>query len=198
VLPTRGRAVRLIFSAPVGATFAVSLRAVTGPVTTLTENLGTPAPPDAGFFQILSVNPNQGLYTMYVRAPKSLPDPENYDVLVVHKSLRTDMTDSPAMVVPLRKAEFTLTVTVVGSGHVTSSPAGIQCGTGQLGSVLTDCSHNFVSLVPVQVTLYPHSNDLETTRFGGWTGDCPSSVQICAVALDGATPRNATATFAAR
>jgi len=201
VLPTTGRMVRIVFSAPIGSTFAVSLRALSGAVTTLPENTGTISDPNAGYFQIVSVNPNQNppLYTMHVRAPAALPDPANYDVLVVHKSLRTDMTDSAAMVVPLRKAEFTVTVTVVGSGHVTSNPPGITCGTAPSGSSLADCSHNFgPSLGLVTVVLDPHSNDLDTTRFGGWTGDCPQNVQSCALSLDGATPRAATATFEAR
>jgi hypothetical protein len=201
VLPTRGREVRIAFSAPIGSTFAVALRALSGAVTTIPENTGTVADPDAGYFQIVSVDPNQNppLYTMLVRAPAALPDPDNYDVLVVHKSLRTDMTDSAAMVVPLRKAEFTVTITVVGAGHVTSNPPGITCGTAFSGSALTDCSHNFgPSLVPVTVVLNPNSNDQDTTRFMGWSGDCPSGVQSCPLSLDGTTPRTATATFVAR
>lgn len=197
ILPTKGRAVRLWFYAPVGSTFEVSLRALDGTSTVLPQNHGTPAPPEAGYFQIVgeNVNLNPPLYTMYVRAPSSLLDPANYDVLVVNKSLRTDVTDSSPMVVALRQRKvFTVTVKVNGNGHVTSNPTGIQCGTAPSGAALTDCSHEFG---PGHVRLAPGSNNLNTTRFVGWTGNCAPGVQVCEFTLDGMAPVTATATFGA-
>ena len=48
--------VRVNFYAPVGSGFGVSLRDLSGTsVATLTENTGTPAPPEAGYFQIFDV-----------------------------------------------------------------------------------------------------------------------------------------------
>lgn len=201
VLPTRGRGVRVLFSAPVGSVFAVSLRDLSGAVTTLTENMGSPPPPDTGYFQIVSEDPqpNPPIYTMYVRAPMSLADQLSYDVLVVNRSLRTDMADSNAMVVQLRRRRFTVTVTVNGAGHVTSNPAGIQCGTAFSGAALTQCSNDFgPSTGPVQVTLNPNSNDPTVTRFRGWAGDCAPNVQSCVLTLDGTVPAAATGTFEAR
>jgi hypothetical protein len=202
VLPTRGRGVRLVYSAPFGSVFAVSLReldpsTMASVTTPLTQNYGTPAPPDAGYFQILNETASSpAVYHMYVRAPASLmTNPMNFDILVVNHSLRTDQTDSTPMVVSLRARKvFTVTVTVAGDGHVTSSPSGIVCGTSPSGRELTPCTADFG---PGQVTLHPGSNDLSTTRFLGWTGNCPGNVQSCVLNLDGSGRSLANATFVA-
>jgi hypothetical protein len=208
VLPTRGRGVRVNFYAPVGSKFSVSLSPLAGPepvrphrtqVATLTENTGTPAPPEAGYFQIFAEHPSgsQAIYRMYVRAPLSLRDPANYDILVVNRSLRSDQTDSNPMVVPLRhRPVYTVTVQVIGNGRVISTPGGIECGTGSLGA-LTQCSHEFG---PGTVHLDPNSNNdpnapNPTTRFKGWEGNCPDGVGSCTITLDGTAPYAAKATF---
>jgi len=193
VLPTRGRGVQLWFYAPVGSSFGASLRALDGTITTLPQNSGTPAPPEDGYFQIVSVNAalNPPLYTMYVRAPQALADPANFDVLVVNRSLRNDVTDSAPMVVSLRQQRvFTVTVSVQGGGHVTSSPAGIQCGTSNLGSALTDCSFDFGSGT---ITLAPGSNS--NSKFLGWGGNCIPGVQVCTLTLTGMSAMAAVANF---
>jgi hypothetical protein len=203
VLPTRGRGVRVNFYAPVGSVFAVSLRDLTGmSVATLTENTGTPAPPGAGYFQIFDQHPSgsQAIYRMYVRAPLSLVDPANYDILVVDRSLRSDQTDSNPMIVVLRhRPVFTVTVEVIGSGHVTSNPGGIECGRAYSGAPLTHCSYEFGAGT---VTLNPNSNNdpngPPTTRFKGWEGNCPAGVQSCSITLDGTAPSAAKATFVPR
>jgi hypothetical protein len=201
VLPTRGRGVRVNFYAPVGSVFGVSLRDPTGTsVAPLTENTGTPAPPEAGYFQIFDEHPSgsQAIYRMYVRAPLSLMDPGNYDILIVDRSLRSDQTDSNPMVVPLRhRPVYTLTVEVIGDGHVTSNPGGIECGRAYSGAPLTHCSYDFG---PGTVTLNPNSNNdpsapNPTIRFLGWEGNCPAGVQSCPVTLDGTAPSAARATF---
>ncbi|MDD5559066.1 choice-of-anchor tandem repeat GloVer-containing protein [Candidatus Methylomirabilis sp.] len=63
---------------------------------------------------------------------------------------------------------FTLTVTKTGtgSGTVTSSPAGISCG--------TDCSEAYTSGTLVTLTATPATG----STFTGWSGDCPSSGQV--------------------
>jgi hypothetical protein len=181
VLPTRGRGVRLYFRAPVGSTFTVTLRELDGTMTALTENQGTPAAPAAGYFQIIDVN---------------VASSPNYDILVVNRSLRTDQTDSAPMIVPLRQRKvFTVTVMVSGSGHVTSNPGGIQCGTAPSGTPLTQCTYVFG---PGTVSLAAQSNDSTTTRFLGWTGNCPAGVQTCNLTLDGMAAMSATATFVPR
>jgi hypothetical protein len=200
VLPTRGRGVRLKFDAPGGSVFNVSLRDLAGAtVATLTQNSGGNPPPEAGFFEILSedVSTSPAKFHMYVRAPEALSDPLNYDILVVHQSLRTDMTDSSPMVVSLRKRKvFTVNVTVQGDGHVTSNPSGIQCGTTPSGQALTDCSHDFgPGPGPVQVSLLEGSNNLNVTKFKGWAGNCAPNVQICVLSLDGTATMAATAIF---
>ncbi len=205
VLPVRGRAIRIYFYAPVGSVFSVSLveQATAGSasvVTSLAQNNGTPAASDTGFFQILSENPNstQAIYHMYVRAPANLlANPANYDISVINRSLRTNATDSSAMVVSLRARKvYTVSVAVTGNGHVTSNPSGIECGTSYSGRPLTTCTADFG---PGQVMLNPNSNNdpsgQPTTRFLGWTGNCPQSPQSCSLVLDGAGAVTANAIF---
>lgn len=195
VLPVKGRGVRVLFYSAVGGTFGVSLRALDGTSIPLTENhQGSSPPTEAGYFQIIDVNTalNPPLYMMYVRAPLTLADPANYDILVVNRSLRTDATDSAPMVVKLRQRKvFTVTVVVQGDGHVTSNPPGIQCGTTSNGRTLSDCSYDFG---PGNVSLAPGSNN-PNTRFKGWSGNCAPSVQVCNLTLTGAGAMSAIAMF---
>ncbi len=59
-----------------------------------------------------------------------------------------------------------------GEGRVSSSPAGIDCG--------TDCSGDFTSLTTVTLTAEPEPDN----RFIGWTGPCTGSVLTCEVFMD--------------
>ena len=78
----------------------------------------------------------------------------------------------------------TLTVTRAGSGTgtVSSTPAGIDCG--------SDCSEAFPAGTPVSLTAAPDAGSTYT----GWSGDC-SGTGACQVTMDAA--RSVTATFAA-
>ena len=69
-----------------------------------------------------------------------------------------------------------------GSGTVTSSPAGISCG--------TVCSASYANGTSVTLTASPASG----STFGGWSGAC-SGTGSCTVAMSSA--RSVTATFAA-
>ena len=166
VLPTRAQMVRIWFYAAAGNLFAVSLRELDGTITPLTENDGSPPAPGSGFFLVVDENVNltPAAYTMQIRAPNTLTDPANYDVLV----------------------------SVDGPGHVTSNPAGIQCGSTPQGYALRDCSYDFGAGA---VALEPGSNDPPNTRFVGWSGNCPGNAQTCSFTLDGTAPIVAKATF---
>jgi hypothetical protein len=76
---------------------------------------------------------------------------------------------------------FTLTVSRTGSGTVTSSPAGINCG--------TDCSEAYAGNTAVTLTAAPASG----WTFGGWTGGGCSGTGGCTVTVTAAT--TVTATF---
>jgi hypothetical protein len=78
--------------------------------------------------------------------------------------------------------ELTVAKAGVGAGTVSSTPAGINCG--------TDCSESY--LFGTTVTLMPTVS--AGTQFTGWSGDC-SGTGSCAVAMDSA--RSVTATFTA-
>jgi len=77
---------------------------------------------------------------------------------------------------------FGLSVTRAGSGSgtVTSSPGGINCG--------ADCSESYTSGTPVSLTATPASGSI----FTGWGGDC-SGTGSCQVTMDAA--KSVTATF---
>lgn len=75
---------------------------------------------------------------------------------------------------------YNLTVARSGSGSVTSSPAGISCG--------SDCSEAYASGTSVTLTATPASG----YTFAGWSGAC-SGTGGCTVSMT--TTRNVTATF---
>jgi hypothetical protein len=76
----------------------------------------------------------------------------------------------------------TLTVTSTGGGTVTSSPAGINCG--------SDCSESYAFPPPVQVTLTATPD--VGKAFVGWSGAC-TGTGICQVTMS--QDRSVTATF---
>jgi hypothetical protein len=77
----------------------------------------------------------------------------------------------------------TLTVTKLGSGTgtVTSSPPGINCG--------ADCSEAYAFGTPVTLTAQAGSG----SRFDGWGGACSGSSPTCSVTMS--SDRSVTATF---
>jgi hypothetical protein len=189
VLPTRGRAVRVSFTAPVGSAFGVGLRTPDGTLTPLPENSGpAPTAPEAGYFNIVSVDTsaNPPLYVLYTRAPATVLMATSYNIEIVNKSQNTNRTDS------LPRRDFRIVVTVNGDGHVESTPPGIRCGTTPSGSTLTPCTAEFAA---GNVSLAPGSNDLNTTRFVGWSGNCDATMQVCDLNVDGMGPLAAIATF---
>jgi hypothetical protein len=81
-------------------------------------------------------------------------------------------------------ANYTLMVSVAGSGTVTSSPTGINCSSGS-GA----CATNFFSGISVTLTATPASG----FTFAGWSGGGCSGTGTCVVTLNAAT--TVTATF---
>jgi len=79
--------------------------------------------------------------------------------------------------------QLTVSTTGTGAGQVTSSPAGIDCGTGA-----ADCSAGFSHGTEVTLTASPATG----SDFTGWSGAC-SGTGSCVVAMDQA--REVTATF---
>lgn len=80
---------------------------------------------------------------------------------------------------------FELTVALAGNGTgtVTSSPAGISCG--------TDCSESYPATTVVTLTARPSGLD----RFAGWSGACTGLVLTCQVTTNAA--KSVTAGFTA-
>jgi hypothetical protein len=94
----------------------------------------------------------------------------------------TGMTNS-AVASATYTIRFTLTAskTNLGSGTVTSSPAGINCG--------STCSASYVSGTTVTLT----ANPAFLSGFGGWTGCDSVSGKTCTVSMNSA--RSVTADF---
>ena len=78
---------------------------------------------------------------------------------------------------------YTLTTTVSGSGTVSSSPAGISCG--------TVCSATFVQNQTITLTAVPAA----TSTFTGWSGACSGTQLTCSVTMAAAS--SVQASFAA-
>jgi hypothetical protein len=74
-----------------------------------------------------------------------------------------------------------LSVTVIGGGVVTSSPAGINCG--------TDCSEAYGTGTDVTLTATPSAG----SAFAGWSGGGCSGTGTCVVDMD--SSKSVTATF---
>jgi hypothetical protein len=91
---------------------------------------------------------------------------------------------TPLPIAPDVVPDHDLTVDVEGAGRVTSTPSGIDCGTGQSGT----CSASFAHGTSVTLTETPEAG----SGFAGWSGAC-TGTGSCAVSMSVA--RSATATF---
>ena len=69
---------------------------------------------------------------------------------------------------------YLLTVARTGAGTVTSTPAGVACG--------SDCSESYVNGTAVELAAAPAPG----SAFTGWAGACSGSAPTCAVAMDAA------------
>jgi hypothetical protein len=81
------------------------------------------------------------------------------------------MNSAQSVSATFAQSTFTLSVSVTGNGSVTSSPAGINCG--------TTCSANFNSGTPVTLT----ANHAAGASFIGWSGAC-SGTGACVVTMN--------------
>ncbi|WP_240099081.1 InlB B-repeat-containing protein [Thermomonas flagellata] len=93
------------------------------------------------------------------------------------------MTQARSVGAAFAPARYALNVSLSGSGKVTSSPAGIDCGSA--------CSASFDAGTSVTLTATPASGQV----FTGWSGDCSGSAPSCAVNM--AQARSVGASFAA-
>jgi Divergent InlB B-repeat domain len=74
-----------------------------------------------------------------------------------------------------------LSVTVQGAGDVTSTPAGISCG--------SDCSETYDVVTGVTLTATPSGSAV----FAGWSGACTGTATTCTLTMNG--PKLVTASF---
>lgn len=189
VMPVR--AVRVVFTGPLG-NYEPSVQALSGTtVVSIPRGGGSPAP-DGSFYEIANVDANTSppTHTMFVQLPTDIEDPLGFFLRVVNRSQSSNRTDSAPLVIEFaRRPLYTVSVTVVGDGRVTSNPPGITCGTSPAGQPLTDCSFDFAA--PTTVQLMPGSG---TQPFRSWGGACPASTQVCALGLNG-TALSVTANF---
>ena len=97
-------------------------------------------------------------------------------------TLNTATTVIAAFIPPPPPPPVNVTVSIVGSGTVLSSPTGIDCPTGA-------CSAEFTSGTLVTLSAIPNAGQ----QFSGWSGDCTGAT--CSVTLS--TAISVTATFIA-
>ncbi len=95
------------------------------------------------------------------------------------------MTAVKSVTATFTASTYTLTVTKTGggSGQVTSTPPGINCG--------TTCSHSYAAGTLVTLTATPAKN----STFTGWSGACTGTAARCKVPMTAA--KSVTATFTA-
>jgi hypothetical protein len=86
--------------------------------------------------------------------------------------------------------QYSLTVTKTGNGTVTSSPAGINCGSG------SNCTANFPQNSTVTLTATPESSYWKFGTWGGFPVVCSGTNSVCNINMTG--NKNTTATFYAR
>ena len=79
--------------------------------------------------------------------------------------------------------QLTVSKTGTGSGTVTSSPAGISCG--------TDCKESYGRGTSVTLTATVTSG----STFDGWSGACTGTASTCTVTMDTGAAKAVTATF---
>jgi hypothetical protein len=91
-----------------------------------------------------------------------------------------DAAKSVAATFDIQQFSLTVTSAGTGTGAVTSSPSGIDCG--------SDCSENYQPNTEVTLTATPATGSL----FTGWSGDC-TGTGSCVVTMD--TAKSITATF---
>jgi hypothetical protein len=92
-----------------------------------------------------------------------------------------DESDCSSITPPPATTYYPLTISLQGSGKVTSAPAGIDCG--------TDCTENYVAATMVTLTATANAN----ATFTGWSGACVGIGASTSVTLDAA--KGCTATF---
>ncbi len=91
------------------------------------------------------------------------------------------INNSTRQTVSIDKQSYGLVVTSTGTGNVTSSPSGINCGGGGI-----ICSANFTDDASVILTATP-------TYFIGWSGACSGTAPTCVLTIN--TAKSVAATF---
>ena len=128
---------------------------------------------------VLSFTPGSGSLDIVAPATADVAPPGHYLLF----SVNGNGAPSVGNVVRL-SVGLALTVSTSGPGSVTSSPAGITCG--------SDCSESYTTGTVVTLTARPNNNN---AQFQGWGGAC-SGAGACAVTMDAV--KSVTATFRRR
>jgi hypothetical protein len=94
---------------------------------------------------------------------------------------------------PWVEAQYTLDITINGSGNVLSTPAGIDCTSSNITLTVT-CSNDFATGESVALSATPIDGTNYTSQFIEWSGDCSGS-GICVLTMD--SDKSVTADFGA-
>jgi hypothetical protein len=110
-----------------------------------------------------------------------MPMQMNYDCLWNWYGTNQTVRDFETLDVGTSSKTLSVTRAGTGTGTVTSSPAGIDCG--------TTCSYDFATGQSVTLTATAPAG----SGFMGWSGDCSGTGKTCTVTMSAA--KNVTATF---
>jgi hypothetical protein len=108
------------------------------------------------------------------------PGTSTFEVVAKDLSGNQDSRLVSLTVTPLDSFNVTVTKAGTGSGNVSSTPTGINCGTA--------CNWKYVEKTTVTLTATPDAG----STFEGWSGDC-AGTSVCTLLVD--TAKTVTATF---
>lgn len=131
----------------------------------------------------LSFTPGSGTMDIVAPATANIAPPGHYLLFILDGNGVPSVGNVVRLAAAPPASSFTLKVSSTGPGTVTSSPAGITCG--------SDCSESYAAGTVVTLMATPNKN----ARFLGWGGAC-SGTAACTVTMDAA--KSVTATFRKR
>lgn len=174
LLTTTAPIVRAVLRSPYPSDLTVAATdASSGQTVTLPQIASGNPGPVTGYFQVISVTPNNPTtWLIVIRYPNSFQGSKSINTMI--SDTVGGMTSAP-LTFGMNFRGSTVSVSIVtanNDGKVTSNPPGIDCpGT---------CSADFLTTTNVILTQSVLHNQ---TQFTGWTGNCVGSGNSCSVPL---------------
>ncbi|MTW22404.1 InlB B-repeat-containing protein [Allochromatium palmeri] len=172
-----------VTSAPVATEVAIAATASDTTTSLASVNLFYRVVGDSLYEHLAMTDQGGGQYQAAIPSATMGPNGAEYRIVATDDfglASTVGTADQPLKI----EAMSSLSVTVNGSGSVTSNPAGIDCG--------QDCTESYLGNADVTLTAIPISG----AAFGGWGGDCAASGTDSTCTLTMETARTVSASFA--